>query len=497
LRAVLPEFMMKHSVRKWSTFTLRWGIAVVGIWWVLSKTPFHDELMYINGNGELSRAQVLGQPPEASGQFQIVDTLTGTTRSIDRQEVWTKAGEKSVRVKQGDKWQKVKVLAIRPGAHLADNGAPAELLITDPVTDKPVKIAPDQVRGGYKVRVAYPLVDIGVVRLVKQARLSYLLLALAVLPFSYLITSRRWHLLLKAMDIHLTQARSFVLNMVGCFYNSFMPGSTGGDLIKAYYAAKHTTHKVRAVLSVIVDRIVGLLALIVVGGIMATTQLQVPECRTVALVCAGLSLATIVGLVVFYHPAWRKATGLDWLMKRLPLQKHVHHAVEAMELYGKRPAAPIWGGIMTFPVHLTTIASAILAGKAFGLTMPLLYYFTVVPVIVLVSAIPISPQGAGVMEFFAVQLTQHQGVTVSQAIALAMALRFGQMFWNLVAGLFVLRGGYHAPTEKEQEALETDEEDDTAANAVAVERNSGIRNSKSESNPNDEIPMPNKSAQPV
>ena len=51
------------------------------------------------------------------------------------------------------------------------------------------------------------------------------------------------------MDIRLTQSRTFVLNMVGAFYNSFMPGSTGGDLIKAYYAAKHTTHKVRAVLS--------------------------------------------------------------------------------------------------------------------------------------------------------------------------------------------------------------------------------------------------------
>ena len=113
---------------------------------------------------------------------------------------------------------------------------------------------------------------------------------------------------------------------------------------------------------------------------------------------------------------------------------------------------------MTFPVHFTTVLSAIFAGLAFGLKMPLLYYFTAVPVIVLVSAIPISPQGAGVMEVFAVLLTKHQGVTVSQAIALAMAIRFGQMFWNLVAGLFVLRGGYHAPTDREQEDLEADDE---------------------------------------
>jgi len=73
-------------------------------------------------------------------------------------------------------------------------------------------------------------------------------------------------MLLEAQDIHMGQGRAFVLNMVGSFYNSFMPGSTGGDLVKAYYAAKHTTHRTRAVMTVIIDRILGLLALIILGG---------------------------------------------------------------------------------------------------------------------------------------------------------------------------------------------------------------------------------------
>ena len=128
-----------------------------------------------------------------------------------------------------------------------------------------------------------------------------------------------------------------------------------------------------------------------------------------------------------------------------------------MELYGKRPLASGTALVMTFPVHMTTIFSAYLAGQAFGLKMPFLYYWTVVPVLALVGAIPISPQGVGVMESFAVLLTQKQGVTVSQAIALAMSIRIGQMFWNLLGGgLFVFRGGYHAISEKEQEELEQD-----------------------------------------
>ena len=62
--------------------------------------------------------------------------------------------------------------------------------------------------------------------------------------------------------------------------------------------------------------------------------------------------------------------------------------------------------LLAFPVHVASILSATFAGKAFGLPLTPLYYWAVVPVIALVGAIPISPQGAGVMEFFAVQLTR-------------------------------------------------------------------------------------------
>ncbi|MDB5354872.1 MAG: hypothetical protein JWN24_1325 [Phycisphaerales bacterium] len=458
---------MKKQAKKWLTFTLRWGIAVAGIVWVLAKTPFRDQLTLLEPGNKLVQARVLHDPPESSQSFEIIDPNTRKPRFVPRNEVWTQPDGRSIRLREpSGPAKKAKLLAIRPGDRLAVGESPAELLVLPADSHDPQRITPDRILGGYKIEgVPYPLVNIGIDRLVKNANLAYLLAALMVLPISYLITSRRWHLLLHALDIHLTQSRTFVLNMVGAFYNSFMPGSTGGDVAKAYYAAQHTTHKVRAVLSVLVDRVIGLLALIILGGVMAAVQWQVRDCRKVAIVCAAIIGATVAGLIVFYHPVWRRGTGLDWLLKRMPMQKQVHHAVEAMELYGRRPKAALTALIMTFPVHVTTIVSAIFAGYAFGISGPngqgmsLLYYCTVVPVVTLVGAIPISPQGAGVMEAFAILLTKGHGVTVSQAIALAMAIRFVQMFWNLTAGVFTLRGGFHAPTEKEQETMETDEDE--------------------------------------
>jgi uncharacterized membrane protein YbhN (UPF0104 family) len=82
-----------------------------------------------------------------------------------------------------------------------------------------------------------------------------------------------------------------------------------------------------------------------------------------------------------------------------------------------------------------------------------------VPVIVLAGAIPISPQGAGVMEYFAIKLLEPQGATVGQAIALTMSIRLVQIFWNLVGVIFVVRGGFHVPSKSEQKQAEEEDED--------------------------------------
>jgi len=79
-----------------------------------------------------------------------------------------------------------------------------------------------------------------------------------------------------------------------------------------------------------------------------------------------------------------------------------------------------------------------------------MYYWAAVPVIVLVGSIPISPQGAGVMELLALQLTRVYGTTAGQAFAWTMSFRLIQMAWNMTGGLFVLFGNYHVPSDQEQ-----------------------------------------------
>src|SRR5205823_4531074 len=138
---------------------------------------------------------------------------------------------------------------------------------------------------------------------------------------------------------------------------------------------------------------------------------------------------------------------------RLPMQAQVGKAIHAMELYRQRLDVILAALMMSFPVHMTVIFAAMCSGIALRLPLTPGYYWVVVPVVVLAGSIPISPQGAGVMEFFAILLTSRQHCSVSQAFALTMAIRIVQILWNLTGGIFVLRGGFHPPTEGEKHEM--------------------------------------------
>ena len=53
----------------------------------------------------------------------------------------------------------------------------------------------------------------------------------------------RWWILLKVQQIHLSMSRVAGLFLIGMFYNQFLPGGTGGDIVKTYLLWKETPDK--------------------------------------------------------------------------------------------------------------------------------------------------------------------------------------------------------------------------------------------------------------
>jgi uncharacterized protein (TIRG00374 family) len=467
---------MQPRTKKWLQFSLRWGVAILGVWFVVKNISLYDQVRIQDPGTGLPVSVTLAEPadensqafsiylPDGSGATEIVQRSQLIARSqYDRLQVFTADGSR----------QTVDVLGLEIPE---DPSVPVDkwaILVSQPRSrltrffgwfEGPTwTVDPSRVVTPYKSGLlAYPIKDQGLINVVKTADLPFLWAALLIFPASYLITTIRWRRLLAALAIPITMAKAFQINMVGAFYNTFMPGSTGGDLIKAYYASKYTPNRTHAVLSVIVDRVLGLIALVLLGGTVAaikglsSSNWSDPVARKCLQVAAGAAIIliiTAVGIAVYYVPVLRRATGLDFILNKLPMQKQVKSAVYVMDIYGKRSRLVLVSLALSFPVHAITVLSAMAAGQAFGLPINPAYYWVIVPVVTLAGSMPLSPQGAGVMEFFAYELMRGQGATLADAVVLTMSLRFVAIFWNLLAGVVVLRGGYHAPSAKEAEEL--------------------------------------------
>lgn len=451
---------MQVSTGKILRFLLRWGVAVAGITWVVLNLNLSDRVTVLDRlTGRPVSMVTLGTARDSDLAFRVVEPAAGMELTVSRSELVTRPDRKSVTLTDGTTHP---LLAVRPLPDPDLSRLPTEILIeSDPDDPTPAGvrwIPPEMVAGGFLVDVPYPPLEIGLIRMFRQASPFYLWLAVMVFPVTFLITSFRWYTLLRVLDVSIPLRRAFTLTMVGSFYSTFMPGITGGDFFKAYYAAKNTTRRTQAIMSVIIDRGIGLLGLVLLGGTCAAMQWHIPECRNVAIIAAFMLTAAFVGGVLLSQPGLRRATGLNFLLRRLPFQEKVGKITDTLEIYGRRPFVILGALAITLPVHATVVVSAYFAGRAFNLPLDPSFYWVVVPVTVLAGSIPISPQGAGVMEFFAILLTHSQGVTVGQALALTLSIRFVPLVWNLLAGVMVLRGGYQAPRELPAEVLSDPEQ---------------------------------------
>jgi uncharacterized protein (TIRG00374 family) len=236
-------------------------------------------------------------------------------------------------------------------------------------------------------------------------------------------------------------SNAFRLSMVGCFFNYCMPGSTGGDLVKAYYAAKGAAHRPDAVMTVIIDRVVGLLGLIVLAGIAGCFVDDPRVSQVITLV--WIMMAVVVVISAFYFSRnLRQWTGLDHLLGKVLKPGTIVGKIEqAASAYANHKGVVTVSIAMSLVVHMLIAVSGAMAGYALGIETPLTLMLAVIPILILVAAVPISYQGFGFMEVLAIRLLATPGMAnANQIVVMLLLIRLFQVFYSLWGSVYVLRG---------------------------------------------------------
>lgn len=275
----------------------------------------------------------------------------------------------------------------------------------------------------------------------------WLVAALLLSLIPVLLCMIRWKMILDAQDMRLSWPRITSIFFIGLFFNSFMIGPTGGDLVKAYLTAKETHHKkTEAVSTIFIDRIIGLLTLAAIVSFMILLRLNFfmtnPETRKVALPVLGVCAALLGGGILAFSvhlfetfPFLKRLTTHPLVGKVAAVVEKVYNA-----FYVCRQHPRLLAQICLYSVVLQVlfVGVAALVGKALGLAVPFMDYMMFCPLIGLISAIPVTPGGLGIREGASVHLWAVLAVAADKAFLLAFLPFLILIFWGLPGGVMFL-----------------------------------------------------------
>lgn len=297
----------------------------------------------------------------------------------------------------------------------------------------------------------------------------WLALAFLVTLPPLLMTMWRWKLILDAQAMRLAWSRITSIFFIGLFFNAFMIGPTGGDLVKAYYTARETHHKkTEAVTTILIDRIIGLLVLALLVAAMILLRwdffmVEHPTTRSTALVALAACGALVGGGILAFSvhlfeafPFLRRWQQRPLIGQALALMEKAYNAFYVCR---QQPRLLLKIAAQSLALQILFVTAANLIGCAAGLEVSFVDYLSFAPLVGLISAIPITPGGLGIREGASIHLWAALGVPAGKAFLLGFLPYIFLVVWGLPGGILFLfhRAGTGQSLQDELAASARDE----------------------------------------
>ncbi|MFO0852504.1 MAG: lysylphosphatidylglycerol synthase transmembrane domain-containing protein [Gemmataceae bacterium] len=294
----------------------------------------------------------------------------------------------------------------------------------------------------------------------------------------------RWYLLVRALDLPFTGRNAVRLGLVGYFFNIFLPGSVGGDLVKAVFIARgQAGRRAAAVATVVADRLFGLFGLVlyvaaVGGGLWLAGNPQIgsnPHLQNIIKFCGIAVAGTLVGWVLLGLLPQHRA---DRFAGRLHTVPKVGHTLAELWYtvwqYRQRTGTVLACLGLSAITHTCYVLIFHFAVRVFAEPDPanpgavkdvatLAEHIAVAPIGYIMEALFPAPGGVGGGEAIFGWLYSLLGLPVSVGVAGRLTMRVVQWALGLIGYIAYLRMKDELPIAEAEEAAE---QDDPAAEPV-------------------------------
>jgi glycosyltransferase 2 family protein len=227
---------------------------------------------------------------------------------------------------------------------------------------------------------------------------------------------------------------------VSTFVGSFLP-SIGGDAYRAYRLSRYDVRLSESAASVLMDRVLGVLAIAVVGGAaLAIGGTMGAGASIVIPLLAAIAGCAVVAAAVFSDGAAAVAQRTVARMPSLPVRRAGAALTDAMRRYAHHDRELLRVLAASIGVQVLRVVQAYCLGRALEIALPLSTYFLLIPIVLLVMLLPITVSGLGTSQLAFDYLFGHASVPSANAVALSVLFVALGVVGNLPGGLLYASG---------------------------------------------------------
>jgi glycosyltransferase 2 family protein len=254
-----------------------------------------------------------------------------------------------------------------------------------------------------------------------SARLDLLATAFLVLMLGHYICIYRWRMLMRPLMPILSLGQLIGIYCIGLFFNLTFPTVVGGDVVKMYYAGKPSKSYAQSFAATFLDRDVGMLAMMLIACCAIVLYPVLVPGVGVSLIVWGGFAAFVVGNIGIFSPYFHRL--LTALLLRLHMSKialKVTTISDAFQIMSKHKALLIGSLLISLFNQLLVIAVTWIMALGLHIHVSFVYFLIFIPVITLISMIPLSVNGMGLREAAFLSLFSAIGVAPASCIVLGI-----------------------------------------------------------------------------
>lgn len=271
----------------------------------------------------------------------------------------------------------------------------------------------------------------------------YTLAAIGLFIISTLIQSERLRILINTHQLDLTYFAAVKLTFIGVFFSTYLPGATGGDLVKIYYASKGNPGVRAEVITIMVlDRFIGLFSLLTLPLLLAPFFIELITAHQVLQAILAVSAAISSGIIIFtiigakFELADNRL--LNWIENKFSFGSLLVRMLHTIHYYRNNIGVIFKALFYSYTLQLLMVGVALAiaqATNALGADLKMLF---LIPMGYFANSVPITPGGLGVGEAAMESLFLMGGLTGGAETILGW--RLTMIVVGLLGLVFYLKG---------------------------------------------------------